>query len=59
MTYQLNGGHVLLPPEELLIGWAHSRQGIVGVHDHMDTAVQQGMEGSQTTCKKEAKYRSC
>lgn len=51
MPYQLNCGHVLLPPEVLLIGWAHSRQGIVGVHDHMDAAVQQGMEGSQTTWK--------
>lgn len=47
---QLDGGHVFLPPQVLLIGRPHSTHSIVGVHEDVDTAVQHGMEGSHTTC---------
>jgi len=32
---QLNDGHVLLPPDVLLVGWPHGRHHVVGVHDHV------------------------
>lgn len=49
VTYQLDGGHILFPPQVLLIGGSHGGESIVSVHYDMDDAVQQGMEGSQTT----------
>ncbi len=49
VTYQLDGGHILLPPQVLLVGRSHGGESIVGVHYDMDGAVQQGMEGSQAT----------
>lgn len=39
LSYQLNGGEVLLPPEVLLVVWAHGRQAIVSVHNNMDNTV--------------------
>jgi hypothetical protein len=49
LAYQLDGGHVFLPPQVLLIGRPHSTHSIVGVHEDVDKAVQHGMEGSHTT----------
>lgn len=48
-SYQLNGGKVLLPPEELLVLGAHGGQAIVNVHDNMDHTVEQSMERSHPT----------
>lgn len=48
--YQLDGSEMLFPPEELLVCRPHSRQTIVRVHDDMDNAVEQSMEGAKTTC---------
>lgn len=39
LSYQLNGGEVLLPPEVLLVVGAHGRQAIVSVHKNMDDTV--------------------
>lgn len=39
LSYHLNGGEVLLPPEVLLVVWAHGRQAIVSVHNNMDNTV--------------------
>lgn len=41
---QLDGGHVLLPPEELLEAWSSRRQAVVRVHDDVDDAIHHGME---------------
>lgn len=48
-TYQLNGSHVLLPPEKLLEAWSSSRQAIVGIHDDVNKRVHHGMEGAHST----------
>jgi len=42
MKYQLHDGHVALPPEVLLHGGPHGRQQVVGVHEHVDPAVDAG-----------------
>lgn len=39
LSYQLNGGEVLLPPEELLVVGAHGGQAIVRVHNNMDDTI--------------------
>lgn len=46
---QLDGGHILFPPQVLLVGGSQCGESIVGVHDDMDDAVQEGVESSQTT----------
>lgn len=55
LTYQLNGCEVFLPPQVLLVVGAHGSETIVGVHDDVDDAVQQGVEGPQTTWSFEKK----
>lgn len=39
LSYQLNGGEVLLPPEVLLVVGAHGGQAIVRVHNNMDDTI--------------------
>lgn len=58
-TYQLDGGEVLLPPQVLLVVWAHGSQTVVRVHDDMDHTVEKGMECSHTTWNlKSVRYNS-
>lgn len=47
--YQLDGGHVFLPPQKLLEAWSSSREAVVEVHDDMDGRVHHGMERSHST----------
>jgi len=44
----LEGGEVLLPPEELLVLGTQRSHGVVRVHDHVHERVDQCVEGSQS-----------
>lgn len=44
MTYELDGGHVFLPPQIFLELRSRSRQEVVEIHDDMDTCVNHGVE---------------
>jgi hypothetical protein len=64
MTYQLQDGEVLLPPEVFSYVWAQSRQAIVSVHQHMYEAVCHRWEECYSTqthdvkCTSSRTYRS-
>lgn len=49
---QLDGCHVLFPPEIFLKRWTSCRQAVVEVHDDVDNRVHHSMEGSHTTWSK-------
>ena len=49
LTYHLHDGHVLLPPEVLLVLGAHRCDSVVHVHDEMDEGVDHGMHGPKAT----------
>ena len=40
----LEGGHVLLPPDVLLVLRSHRGQHVVGVHEDVDESVEQAEE---------------
>lgn len=58
VTHQLDGGHVLLPPQKLLEAWPCCRKAIVEVHDDMDSGVHHGVERTHSTCGKQGRTRS-
>ena len=45
----LQGGHVLLPPDVLLVLWAHGGQHVVSVHEDVHESVEQTEEGGMTS----------
>lgn len=47
--YHLEGGEILLPPDVLLVLWAHRRDHVVEVHDDMHEGVEESEEGRVTT----------
>lgn len=48
-TNNLHGGHISLPPGELLIGRSHGRQSVVNVHEEVDEGVQPCVKRSEPT----------
>lgn len=56
-THKLYSCHVFFPPQIFMISWAQRTDSIISVHDDMDNTIQQSMECSQTTCRKQ-KYSS-
>lgn len=47
-TYELDGSHVLLPPQVFLEARSCSRESVVEVHDNMDACIHQGVEGAHS-----------
>jgi len=50
-TYNLEGCHVLLPPQVLPVLGSEGGHAIVYVHPEVDKRVEQGMECAKSTCK--------
>ena len=49
-TYDLHFGHVLLPPEVLVVLGSEAGEAVVHVHHEVDKAVEPGVERAETTC---------
>ena len=50
-THQLDPGHVLLPPEVLLVLWPHGGHHVVEVHEHMNNGVEAADDDSLFPCE--------
>lgn len=50
VTYHLEGGQILLPPDVLLVFGTHCCYHIVEVHDYVNEGVEQSEECAVATC---------